>query len=105
MKRRTPIVVINPGFPKNFARRLGGDQYGPFILQGNSLSLGTLKQPQYQSDQAFLIMEYETREDSAQCSTDSKAIFTVMDLDTLLPGRNTFFCYVLDSEASVAKRV
>lgn len=100
-KRRAPIVVIHPRFPKNFARRLGGDQSGLFLLQGNSLSLGTLKQAQYQSARAFLIMASETKEHSAQGSTDSKAIFTVMALDTLLAGRNTFVCCVLDAEASL----
>lgn len=100
-RRRAPIVVINPRFPKNYSRRLGGDQKGLFLLQGNSLSLATLKEAQYQSARAFLIMASETREDSAQSSTDSKAIFTVMALDTLLAGRNTFVCCVLDAEASL----
>lgn len=100
-RRRAPIVVINPRFPKNFARRLGGDQSGLFLLQGNSLSLGTLKQAQYQSARAFLIMASETKDESAQGSTDSKTIFTVMALDSLLAGRNTFVCCVLDAEASL----
>lgn len=100
-KRRTPIVVIHPRFPKNSARRLGGDQSGLFLLQGNSLSLNTLKQAQYASARAFLIMASETKEDSAQGSTDSKAIFTIMALDSLLAGRNTFVCCVLDAEASL----
>lgn len=100
-RRRAPIVVINPRFPKNFARRLGGDQSGLFLLQGNSLALGTLKQAQYQSARAFLIMASETKDESAQGSTDSKTIFTVMALDSLLAGRNTFVCCVLDAEASL----
>lgn len=100
-KRRAPIVVIHPRFPKNSSRRLGGDQSGLFLLQGNSLSLNTLKQAQYESARAFLIMASETKEESAEGSTDSKAIFTVMALDSLLAGRNTFVCCVLDAEASL----
>lgn len=96
-----PVVVIHPRFPKNVARRLGNEKHELFLLQGNSLSLNTLKQAQYQTARAFLILASATKDESEQGSTDSKAIFTVMALDSILAGRNTFVCCVLDAEGSL----
>lgn len=98
-KKKVPVVVIHPRFPKNFGRQIGGYQGSLFLLQGNSLSLDTLKQAQYQSARAFLIMASESSDDSGGASTDSKAIFTLMTLDSLLA--DTFVCCVLDAEESL----
>lgn len=100
-RKRTPVVVIHPRFPKNFSRRLGNDLEGLFLLQGNSLSLETLRQAQYQNARAFLIMASESKDDMTYGSTDSKSIFTVMTLDSLLSGLNAFVCCVLDAEESL----
>lgn len=96
-----PVVVIHPRFPKNVARRLGNEKHELFLLQGNSLSLNTLKQAQYQTARAFLILASATKDEAEQGSTDSKAIFTVMALDSILAGGNTFVCCVLDAEGSL----
>lgn len=101
VRHAPPVVVIHPRFPKNFARRLGHEKHELFLLQGNSLSLNTLKQAQYQAARAFLILASATKDESEQGSTDSKAIFTVMALDSILSGRNTFVCCVLDAEGSL----
>lgn len=100
-KKKAPVVVIHPCFPKNFPRQIGGLQEGIFLLQGNSLSLETLRQAQYQSARAFLIMASESQDTSGKGSTDSKAIFTVMTLDSLLSDQDTFVCCVLDAEESL----
>lgn len=100
-KRRAPIVVIHPRFPKNFAKRLGNDQSGLFLLQGNSLSQSTLHQAQLKTAKAFLIMASNVKDKSGQGSTDSKAIFTVMALDSELAYQNIFVCCVLDAEGSL----
>lgn len=101
LKKKAPVVVIHPRFPKNFARQLGGYEERLFLLQGNSLSLDTLKQAQYQNARAFLIMASESSDTSGGGSTDSKAIFTMMTLDSLLADRVTFVCCVLDAEESL----
>ena len=100
-KKKVPVVVIHPRFPKNFARTLSENRGGLFLLQGNSLSLETLKQAQYHSARAFLIMASERTKGSSRGSTDSKAIFTVMTLDSLLSDQDTFVCCVLDAEDSL----
>lgn len=100
-KKRAPVVVIHPRFPSNYHRRLGGDQNGLFLLQGNSLSLDTLRQAQYQSARAVLIMASESDEAVGHGSTDSRAIFTVMTLDALLADQETFVCCILDAEQSL----
>lgn len=101
LKKKAPVVVIHPRFPKNFARQIGGYQEGLFLLQGNSLSLDTLKQAQYQNARAFLIMASESNDRPEGGSTDSKAIFTMMTLDSVLADRDTFVCCVLDAEESL----
>lgn len=101
LKKKAPVVVVHPRFPKNFARQIGGYQQGLFLLQGNSLSLETLKQAQYQNARAFLIMASESNDAPEGGSTDSKAIFTMMTLDSLLADRDTFVCCVLDAEESL----
>lgn len=100
-KKKAPVVVVHPRFPKNFPRQIGGYREGLFLLQGNSLSLDTLKQAQYQSARAFLIMASESNDATGAGSTDSKAIFTVMTLDSLLSDQDTFVCCVLDAEESL----
>lgn len=100
-KKKVPVVVIHPRFPKNYPRQIGGLQEGLFLLQRNSLSLETLRQAQYQSARAFLIMASESQEKAGKRSTDSKAIFTVMTLDSLLAYQDTFVCCVLDAEESL----
>ncbi|CDF36684.1 unnamed protein product [Chondrus crispus] len=101
VKKNAPVVVIHPRFPKNFPRQIGGHKDGLFLLQGNSLSLDTLKQAQYQSARAFLIMASESNQATGAGSTDSKAIFTVMTLDSLLADQDSFVCCVLDAEESL----
>lgn len=100
-RRRAPVVVIHPRFPKNFSRRLGGHKDGLFLLQGNSLSLEILKKAQYQNARAFLIMSSESSEIGRHGSTDSKTIFTVMTLDSLLSDQDIFVCCILDAEESL----
>lgn len=101
LKKKPAVVVIHPRFPRNFGRQLGGDQKRLFLLQGNALSLETLKKAQYGSANAFLILASECSNAAGAGSTDSKAIFTVMTLDSLLADRDTFVCCVLDAEDSL----
>ncbi|KAI0557571.1 Calcium-activated BK potassium channel alpha subunit [Gracilaria domingensis] len=100
-KKKAPVVVIHPRFPKTYVRTLHREGDHLFLLQGNSLSLETLRQAQFQSARAVLIITSESDEAKGQGSTDSKAIFTVMTLDSLLAGRDTFVCCILDAEESL----
>eukprot|EP00178_Gracilaria_changii_P026985 TRINITY_DN836_c0_g1_i1.p1 TRINITY_DN836_c0_g1~~TRINITY_DN836_c0_g1_i1.p1 ORF type:complete len:1410 (-),score=179.92 TRINITY_DN836_c0_g1_i1:11724-15953(-) len=100
-KKKAPVVVIHPRFPKTYIRAMRREGDHLFLLQGNSLSLETLRQAQYQSARAVLIITSESDEAKGQGSTDSKAIFTVMTLDSLLAGRDTFVCCILDAEESL----
>ncbi|PXF45524.1 Calcium-activated potassium channel slowpoke [Gracilariopsis chorda] len=100
-KKKAPVVVIHPRFPKTYVRTLQRERDHLFLLQGNSLSLETLRQAQYQSARAVLIMTSESDDAKGQGSTDSKAIFTVMTLDSLLADRDTFVCCILDAEESL----
>ena len=98
--KRVPVVVIHPRFPKGFSKRLSGNVDDLFLLQGNSLSEETLRQAQYSSARAVLIMACES-DDGKNSSTDSRAIFTVMKLDSLLLEKDTFVCCILDDEESL----
>lgn len=104
-KKRTPVVVIHPRFPKNFEREVprGKGSSDLFLLRGNSLSEETLKQAQFQSSCSILIMSSEpSASSSSRGSTDSEAIFTVMTLDSLLnDNANTFVCCMLDAVGSL----
>lgn len=100
--KETPVVVIHPCFPKNFEREIMFAKHDIFLLKGNSLSLDTLEQAQFQSSSAILIMSSESTGTGTKGSTDSKAIFTVMTLDSLLnENANTFVCCMLDAEDSL----
>ncbi|CAN8073689.1 unnamed protein product [Agarophyton chilense] len=100
-KKKAPVVVVHPRFPKTYIRTLDREGDHLFLLQGNSLSLETLRQAQFQSARAVLIITSESVDAKGQGSTDSKAIFTVMTLDSLLAGRDTFVCCILDAEESL----
>lgn len=100
--KRVPVVVIHPNFPKNYEREIASNGQDLFLLKGNSLSLDTLKQAQFHTSRAILIMAPENNDLHASGSTDSKAIFTVMTLDSLLADNaSTFVCCVLDAEDSL----
>lgn len=71
-----------------------------FVIQGNSLSVKTLKRAQYDQARAIIILACEDKDDADHM--DAKAIFTVMTLDYLLGEKSdTFVCTMLDAEESM----
>lgn len=103
-RKRTPVVVIHPSYPRNFEREVprGRSSADLFLLKGNALSADVLEQAQFQTSRSILIMSPESPTVATRGSTDSKAIFTVMTLDSLLlENSNTFVCCMLDAEDSL----
>lgn len=99
--RNVPVVVIHPAFPKNFEREFARGPDVVFLLKGNSLSDQTLEQASVGASKAILIMSSKLS-GSSKGSTDSKAIFTVMTLDSILrEDAATFVCCLLDDEDSL----
>lgn len=71
-----------------------------FVIQGNSLSVTTLKRAQFEQAKAIVILACEDKNDVDHM--DAKAIFTVMTLDYLLGEQSeTFVCTMLDAEESM----
>lgn len=100
-RRRTKVVVIHPNFPKNFDQEIQRAAGDLFLLLGHSLSVQTLEQAQYKRSRAMLILTSESRVEDSTRNTDSKAIFTVMTLDSLLDRARIYVCCMLDAEDSL----
>lgn len=98
---RTKVVVIHPNFPKNFDREIQCSGDDLFLLRGHSLSVMTLDLAQYSRSRAMLILTSENRGEDSTRNTDSKAIFTVMTLDSLLDRARIYVCCMLDAEDSL----
>lgn len=100
-KRETPVVAICPRLTDDDERDLG--EFGSdrlFLIQGNSLSVRTLKRAQFDTARAIVVLACEDKNDVDHM--DAKAIFTVMTLDYLLGEQsNTFVCSMLDAEESM----
>lgn len=99
--RETPVVAICPRVTEEDEADLSGYANGRFFLiQGNSLSVKTLKRAQFDSAKAIVILACEDKNDVDDM--DAKAIFTIMTLDYLLGERSeTFVCTMLDAEESM----
>eukprot|EP00178_Gracilaria_changii_P008933 TRINITY_DN2662_c0_g1_i1.p1 TRINITY_DN2662_c0_g1~~TRINITY_DN2662_c0_g1_i1.p1 ORF type:complete len:1638 (-),score=198.24 TRINITY_DN2662_c0_g1_i1:1834-6747(-) len=70
------------------------------VIQGNSLSVKTLRRAQFEKAKAVVILACEDVNDIDHM--DAKAIFTVMTLDYLLgEDSETFVCTMLDAEESM----
>lgn len=100
-RRRTKVVVIHPNFPKNFDREFGNAGNDLFLLRGHSLSVQTLEQARYSTSRGMLILTSERSGSDSTTNTDSKAIFTVMTLDSLRNRESVFVCCMLDAEDSL----
>lgn len=99
--RHTPVVSICPRLTEEDEADLAGYASGClFLIQGNSLSVKTLKRAQFDRAKAIVILACEDKNDVDHM--DAKAIFTVMTLDYLLGERSeTFVCTMLDAEESM----
>lgn len=99
--RDTPVVAICPRITEEDEADLSGYSSGRlFLVQGNSLSVKTLKRAQFDQAKAIVILACEHKNDVDHM--DAKAIFTVMTLDYLLGERSeTFVCTMLDAEESM----
>lgn len=97
----TPVVSICPRLSEEDEADFGGYSSGQlFLIQGNSLSVKTLKRAQFDQAKAIVILACEDKNDVDHM--DAKAIFTVMTLDYLLGERSeTFVCTMLDAEESM----
>eukprot|EP00177_Eucheuma_denticulatum_P003901 GFKZ01007054.1.p1 GENE.GFKZ01007054.1~~GFKZ01007054.1.p1 ORF type:complete len:1586 (-),score=225.71 GFKZ01007054.1:1601-6358(-) len=97
----TPVVSICPRLSEEDEADFGGYSPGQlFLIQGNSLSVKTLKRAQFDQAKAIVILACEDKNDVDHM--DAKAIFTVMTLDYLLGERSeTFVCTMLDAEESM----
>ncbi|KAI0562787.1 Calcium-activated BK potassium channel alpha subunit [Gracilaria domingensis] len=70
------------------------------VIEGNSLSVKTLRRAQFEKAKAVVILACEDVNDIDHM--DAKAIFTVMTLDYLLgEDSETFVCTMLDAEESM----
>lgn len=99
--RTTPIVAICPRVTEEDEADLSGYSHGRLlVIQGNSLSVKTLKRAQFDQAKAIVILACEDKNDVDDM--DAKAIFTIMTLDYLLGERSeTFVCTMLDAEESM----
>lgn len=99
--RDTPVVAICPRVTEEDEADLSRYSSGRlFLIQGNSLSVKTLKRAQFDQAKAIVILACEDKNDVDHM--DAKAIFTVMTLDYLLGERSeTFVCTMLDAEESM----
>lgn len=99
--RTTPVVAICPRITDEDEADLSGYPHGRlFLIQGNSLSVQTLRRAQFDKAKAIIILACEDKNDIDDM--DAKAIFTIMTLDYLLGERSeTFVCTMLDAEESM----
>lgn len=99
--KRTPVVAICPRLTEKEEDDIAGyasDRF--FVIQGNTLSVKTLKRAQFEQAKAVVILACEDGNDVDHM--DAKAIFTVMTLDYLLGMKSeTFVCTMLDAEESM----
>lgn len=97
----TPVVAICSHISEEDEAELatfGSDRL--FLIQGNSLSVRTLKRAQFDQAKAIVILACEDKNDVD--GMDAQAIFTVMTLDYLLGERSeVFVCTMLDAEESM----
>lgn len=95
------IVVIHPSYPRHFEKSLGDIMNNLFLVAGSLSSEATLHQASVERAKAILIISSGSTE-GQRLSTDSKAVFTIMGLDTVLQDSSTaFVCCLLDSEKSL----
>lgn len=101
LSKHTPVVSICPRLTEEDEADLAGYASGRlFLIQGNSLSVKTLKRAQFDQAKAIVILACEDKNDVDHM--DAKAIFTVMTLDYLLGEHSeTFVCTMLDAEESM----
>lgn len=99
--RKTPVVAICPSISEDDEAELSTfSSEELFLVEGNSLSVRTLKSAQYEQAKAIVILACEDK--TRVEDLDAKAIFTVMTLDQLLGERSdTFVCTMLDAEESM----
>lgn len=99
--KHTPVVSVCPRLTEEDEADLAGYASGRlFLIQGNSLSVKTLKRAQFDQAKAIVILACEDKNDVDHM--DAKAIFTVMTLDYLLGEHSeTFVCTMLDAEESM----
>lgn len=97
----TPVVAICPTLSEDEEAELSAfDTDQLYVIQGNSLSVKTLRMAQYDQARAVVILACEDKNDVDHM--DAKAIFTVMTLDYLLGEQSdTFVCTMLDVEESM----
>jgi Calcium-activated BK potassium channel alpha subunit/Ion channel len=100
-KRETPVVAICPKITESLEDDIASFKSDRlYVIQGNSLSIATLKRAQYDRARAIVVLACEDKNDVDHM--DAKAIFTVMTLDYLLgESSNTFVCTMLDAEESM----
>lgn len=97
----TPVVAICPSISEDAEAELSTFvQKNLFLIQGNSLSVETLRSAQYDEARAIVILACEDKTHVEEM--DAKAMFTVMTLDYLLGEQSqTFVCTMLDAEESM----
>lgn len=97
----TPVVAICPGISEDDETELSTlVKRKLFLIQGNSLSVKTLRSAQFDQAMAIVILACEDKTQVEEM--DAKAMFTVMTLDYLLGEESeTFVCTMLDAEESM----
>lgn len=100
-RRETPVVAICPKITVALQDDISlFSSNRLYVLQGNSLSIGTLKRAQFDRARAIVVLACEDKNDLDHM--DAKAIFTIMTLDYMLgESSNTFVCAMLDAEESM----
>eukprot|EP00737_Agarophyton_chilense_P001478 gb/GEZJ01001663.1/.p1 GENE.gb/GEZJ01001663.1/~~gb/GEZJ01001663.1/.p1 ORF type:complete len:1636 (-),score=201.02 gb/GEZJ01001663.1/:993-5900(-) len=94
-RRRSPVES-----DQHKSDKLEPHQPSLVVIQGNSLSVKTLRRAQFEKAKAVVILACENVNDVDHM--DAKAIFTVMTLDYLLgEDSETFVCTMLDAEESM----
>lgn len=100
-RRETPVVAICPKITAALEDDISLFRSNRlFVLQGNSLSISTLKRAQFDKARAIVVLACEDKNDLDHM--DAQAIFTIMTLDYMLgESSNIFVCAMLDAEESM----
>lgn len=100
-KRETPVVAICPKITEGIEDDIAVFAKNKlYVIQGNSLSIATLRRAQFDRARAIVVLACEDKNDVGHM--DAKALFTVMTLDYMLGERsNTFVCTMIDAEESM----
>lgn len=99
--RDTPVVAICPKVSDEDIQDLSElDRAKLHLIQGNSLSVSTLRSALYNKARSIIVLACEDKSDISDM--DARAIFTIMTLDHLIEeNANIFVCSMLDSEESM----